>query len=173
MPRDDEWMAALAARFEEVARRRVPEDDVADIVQDALRVVHERGRSVSDATGPPPLPWCHQVLRNLIGNYYRRRRVRGQVVPLDEPTGGSLEGGLPTPIEALETREAMRAIRSALLQMSEDDAQCGRLLGRVLDGVSSRQIALENDLKEPVLYRRLYRCRQKLRRLLNERGIIT
>jgi DNA-directed RNA polymerase specialized sigma24 family protein len=174
----------LRQRFRVIARGRVPADAVDDIVQDAMLVIVRKakssggaeqardadsaGRTVTSA-GLPALPWCFQVLRNMIGNYYLHRARRAGDRPLDCPDEhASLDA---TPVEALEAKELRAALAESLAAMRASDPQCGRYIGRLLDGATPAVLAAEEGVEQGALYRRMYRCRMKLRGLLAERGI--
>lgn len=165
------WLIQLRARFVAVARRRVPAADVEDVVQDALRVVAEKGSHPGRGPGDRPLPsWCFQVLRNTIGNYYQRRRVRERIrAPISDAWNAADPAA--TPLEALISTEAEHGIRAALDALEKESATCGRYLRRLLEGVPSTVVARAEGLGEAVLYRRVYRCRVRLRAILLQRGI--
>ena len=65
--------ATLRERFLAVAKRRVREDDLEDLVQDALRIVHQKHGQRQP--GPGILVWSLAVLRNVIGNYYQAKEM--------------------------------------------------------------------------------------------------
>ena len=161
----EEWFRELRATFLDVARRRVPEGEVEDLVQEALAVVHERRGGER-----PPAAWCLQVLRNKIGNWYKRRRVRRGVIAEGEESEGTVIEG--TPLEALESRERRALVGEALAELTRDDGQCARFFDRLLEGSSPRELARSEGLEESVLYRRVYRCRQKLKAILREKGVL-
>lgn len=165
-------IALLRQRFLTIAGARVPADAVEDVVQDAMLVVIRKADAVGGveaSDGLPRLPWCFQVLRNTIGNYYlrsaRREGDRSLNCPDDHP-GSSL-----TPVEALEAKELRQALGAALAEMRGADTQCARYIGRLLDGLTPAALAAEEGVEQSALYRRMYRCRMKLRGLLAERGI--
>lgn len=168
------WLIALRARFSAVARRRVAADDVEDVVQDALRIVISKprgGPGGPPVDGEPPLAWCFAVLRNAIGNHYQRNRVRHRVhAPLE--AAGEPAAETPTPLEALASADATAHIRAALATLAAESATCGSYLRALADGRSPAEVAAEAGLEEAVLYRRVYRCRQRLRALLAERGVL-
>ena len=157
------WLTELRQRFVAVARRRVPEDAVEDVDQDALRIVHERGGD------RPDLPWCFQVLRNTIGNWYQRQKVRARDL---SPEDAALPNAAPTPLEALEDREVERALRESIEKIGGGDTGCAHYLQRLMRGDAPARIAEDEGLDPAVLYRRIYRCRGKLRELLRERGVL-
>jgi len=168
------WLIALRARFVAVARRRVAADDVEDVVQEAMRIVISKqttGPGGAMVEGEPPLAWSFVVLRNAIGNHYQRTRVRHRVhAPLE--AAGEPATGAPTPLEALESADASARIHDAIGQLAAESATCGQYLRALAEGQSPADVAREAGLEEAVLYRRVYRCRQRLRALLADRGVI-
>jgi RNA polymerase sigma factor (sigma-70 family) len=165
----DDWLVALRTRMVELARRRVQPDDVEDVVQTAMRVVIEKGlqRTEREVEGLPPIAWCLQVLRNTIGNHYKRQRTQKKWVD------SAVEADrVSIPIEAMSSAEKLETIEGALAKMMQEDPQCGSYLQRTLDGSSAREIAAEDGLDADAFYKRLYRCRRKLREWLRERGVL-
>lgn len=162
----------LRRRFLAIAGGRVPADVVEDVVQDAMLVVVRKVDSAEAGEltdGLPRLTWCFQVLRNTIGNYYlRSARHAGEQ---SRACPDHLPGHGRTPVEALEAKELRQALTGALAEMRAADPQCGRYIGRLLDGLSPAALAAEEGVEHGALYRRMYRCRMKLRGLLAERGI--
>lgn len=157
-------------RMLEIARRRVRPDDAEDLVQQALRIVVESGNSSREASWPsdrPAVAWCLQVLRNVIGNHYRRRATRTRYIDeASDPEQAAL------PLEAMDAAERVGAIEAGLLELARSDANCGRYLGRLMDDAPVHLIAAENGLETNALYQRLYRCRRKLREILRRRGVL-
>lgn len=170
--RTEAWLARLRERLLAVASRRVPAESVEDVVQDALRVIVQRRIPDSKAMridDLPPLAWCFQVLRNTIGNYYQKTRSRQR---WQEWVTNQDATPAPTPLDALESDDATRAILAALAEMRDDSESCGRYLERLAAGISPADLARDEGLDAAVLYRRIYRCRHKLRLKLMERGIL-
>jgi RNA polymerase sigma factor (sigma-70 family) len=162
----------LRERFLAIARCRVPADVVEDVVQDAMLVVVRRIDAAERAElidGLPRLAWCFQVLRNTIGNHYLRTARRGGDRSLEHPDEHAGQGS--TPAEALEAKELRQALTAALAEMRAADGQCARYIGRLLDGSTPAALAAEEGVEQGALYRRMYRCRTKLRDLLARRGI--
>ncbi len=181
-------LGLLRERFMEVALRRVPADVAEDLVQEALLVVVARGREAgfgpsaasAGAAGPaaalvteegqalPPLAWSFQVLRNVIGNWYQRRETRERWIssaPAPEVPGAG------TPLEALEESDALSRLERALRLLADNDPACGRYLRRIVEGAEPSDIAREERVDPAAFYRRLYRCRGKLRELLEQEGV--
>ena len=59
-----------------------------------------------------------------------------------------------------------------LRELAEVDGVCGRYLQRLIDGLSPSDLAREERLGAAVLYRRVYRCRLKLRSILERMGVL-
>ncbi len=165
------WLAALRERFVAIARRRVPAEAVEDIVQDTLRVVVEKGWNGpgAEVDGRPGLAWCMQALRNVIGNHYQRARVRAARSAGAAPLEAVADPGRD-PLEALASRDAERLVHDALERMGATDPRCGWWLARLADGHTPGELARASSIEENAFYRRLWRCREKLRALLAERG---
>lgn len=168
----ERWFAALRERFVAIARRRVPPEAVEDVVQDTLRIVVEkgwRGPGTADVEGRPALAWCMQALRNVIGNHYQRARVRavraGDPARLEQAADGRRG-----PLEALAARDAERIVHEALAALGRGDAPCARWLSALAEDRAPGQLAREAGIEEGAFYRRLWRCREKLRAALAERG---
>jgi RNA polymerase sigma factor (sigma-70 family) len=153
----------------ELTARRVEADAVEDLVQDALRIVHDRG-GVAPGTlvdDRPALAWCFQVLRNVIGNHYQRRGARDQI-PLEDAEL-VVEG--PTPLDRLASADRRRLLREAVAELAGRPDHCAEYLESVLSGADPAQIAERAGIAPAVLYRRLYRCRERLREILERRGV--
>jgi RNA polymerase sigma factor (sigma-70 family) len=171
----ERWLGMLRTRFLEIARRRVAAAAVEDTVQEALRVVYERGIVAAAAgqvrmeDGLPPLAWCFQVLRNTIGNHYQRQQHRRHETLSEAHTAASPE---PDPLESLEQGELARQLGAALDALALSAPDCARHLRRLLAGATPAALAADEGLAAEPLYRRLYRCRARLRELLIERGVL-
>lgn len=168
------WLASVRARFLDVARRRVPTDVAEDLVQDALRILIEKGVDRPGASGPggaPALAFAFTVLRNVIGNHYQKERVRRRANAPESEAAAAADPA-PQPLESLASDDAVRAVERCLADMAAGDGACARYLRRLMAGLSPRELAREEGLDEAVLYRRVYRCRIKLREQLERRGVL-
>jgi len=174
--RGDDWFARLRERFLAIARRRVPEDAAEDLVQEALRIVHEKRDLLAhtDAVdGTPALAWCFRVLRNVIGNFYQRERTRADADPVTLRAALAEDAPPATPLESLQEREAERRITEAVDELATSGGDCARYVRALLEGMEPAAIAEREGVTAPVLSRRLYRCRAKLRAILERRGVLT
>ena len=166
--REGEWLVQLRPRLLEIARRRVPADDVEDVVQTTLGVIVQKGPTAGELVDDvPSIAWCLQVLRNVIGNHYKRLRTQRRTFDsgLDVET-------LQLPIEALASEDRIRAIESALAQLDAQGGNCGDHLRRLAVGAQPHELAAEAGLEPHAFYQRLYRCRQKFRVLLRREGLL-
>ncbi|MCB9513708.1 MAG: hypothetical protein H6694_05265 [Candidatus Latescibacteria bacterium] len=170
----ERWLELLRQRFVEIAGRRLAPDAVEDTVQEALRIVYQKGLGPAEQSAPelPSLAWCFQVLRNCIGNHYQWRRHRRHE-PLDGAAASAREQreSGADPLEALEASELRRHLEAALGALARESADCARYLRRVLAGDAPAALADREGLDAAVLYRRLYRCRARLKTILLDRGV--
>jgi DNA-directed RNA polymerase specialized sigma24 family protein len=154
------FLRELRRRFVEIARRRVSADVVEDVVQEALTVVVTKREASPDRA--QSLPWCFQVLRNVIGNHYQKERTRGRAAPAPEPAA------TPTPLDALERAEVGRILRDAIAELAARDGTCADLLRRAL--AEEAPAVAAGSASTP--YVRAFRCRQKLKAILLRRGVL-
>ena len=172
----------LRVRFLSIAKRRVHEDSLEDVVQDALRVVHEKYRMRESGAGM--LIWSLAVLRNVIGNWYQAKERRGrrraevdlQLVPAppsSSPEAALLDG--PGGAGELGVR-----LEAAIAELAGRHPRCAAIFHHILEslalGGGPREIsgrALERmreeepDLSRGGFYTALHRCRARLRALLD------
>lgn len=164
---DQKWLSLLRQRFAEIAARRVPEDAVEDIVQDALGIVLAKGAAAANAEGTsdPPLRWSFNVLRNVIGNWYQKRRRHETVDDLE------IADGRPDALAALTTEERAQTIRDAMDELRQGRPYCADWLWAMAQGVKAGILAARARVEEAVFYRRVYRCRKTLAEILVRRGV--
>jgi DNA-directed RNA polymerase specialized sigma24 family protein len=163
----------LRARFLPLAKRRVRTDDAEDVVQEALRIVHLRGRLRQRDEGL--LPWSLAILRNVIGNYYQKRKRRDR----EEAFGAEAvaRDGRPGADDALEVGQRLDRLAEGIARLAQKDPRCGAIFARIVavvteEGssgarVSSRLVdALGGEISRDTLYVLLHRCRARLREIL-------
>ena len=164
---DTRWLSRLRSRYTEIAGRRVPADAVEDIVQDALRIVLTKGPAAAARAGDatPPMRWCFQVLRNVIGNWYQKRRDHGTVDGLDLPDDR------PDPLASLTADERARTIRLAVDELRMRSRECADWLWAMAEGMKAGPLAARAGIDPKDFYRRIYRCRQTLADILKGKGV--
>lgn len=116
---DGQALAQLMARYWQpmvsFAMEKVRSQDAAeDLVQEAFVRVWERRRQLRPHASPRA--YLYRVLRNLLIDEYRRRRLRDRFSLV---AGGSDISDEPSPIAVLEADEAARAARLAIAALPE------------------------------------------------------
>jgi hypothetical protein len=72
----------------------------------------------------------------------------------------------------MDSQTTLTIIEEALVDMGRTDGTCAGYLSRMADGGRAGDIADDEAIERSVFYRRLYRCRQKLRDILAKRGVV-
>ena len=164
---DSAWLSLLRQRFTEIAGRRVPVDAVEDIVQDALGIVLVKGPAEARREGraEPSLRWSYNVLRNVIGNWYQKRRRHEAVGDHD------LRDERPDALAALTMAERSETIRSAVAELRLARPECAGWLWSMAQGTKAGILAERARIEHAAFYRRLYRCRQYLAEILHRKGV--
>ncbi|MBU8870873.1 MAG: hypothetical protein KOO60_08455 [Gemmatimonadales bacterium] len=161
----------LRVRFLGIAKRRVQQDHLEDVVQDALQIVLRKGGEQHRTENV--LVWSLTILRNVIGNHYQSRRretermVTGETI-LDN-LADSAEG--PDQIHGAGSQLAM-----ALADLAERFPRCGRIFAGILASqelgggpreVSQRALEFvqreDPEMTRGGFYTALHRCRSQLR----------
>jgi len=159
----EEILTFLRARLMVLAKQRVMEEDAPDLVQDALVVIHEH---FPDLTSVPRLiAFSNSVLANKIGNYYRKRDRRGKVMTVNDDL---CDSGYDLGSEMAATELAW-IVERALRIMEDRSPRCRTLLQGLIDGRSIQDLSRQFNRPRARIDEWLFHCRQKLRRLLDER----
>jgi len=171
--------SALRVRFLQVAKRRVHEDHLEDVVQDALRIVLDKYRTRTGDIGI--LVWSFTVLRNVIGNHYQsRKRDVGRTTHVEDWQTFSPAAVVMDPTRDRETVEFTSRLEAAIASLARKSPRCGRLFANLLKSygegggqrdVSRRALELaqdeDSDLSRNTFYVALHRCRAQLRAILD------
>jgi DNA-directed RNA polymerase specialized sigma24 family protein len=169
----------LRVRFLSLAKRRVREDHAEDVVQDALKIVHERyGEAGRDRS---ILVWGLTVLRNVIGNHYQKRGREKDRIAHVEDMERLPETGLE-PDADLIGASIRQGLEEAVAELAERFPRCGKIFDAILAslerGGSPREISSQAlklvqreqpDLKPNAFYVALHRCRGHLRAVMDAR----
>lgn len=170
----------LRVSFVQIAKRRVRADDVEDVAQEALGIVHAKYAGRGPAG--PILTWGLAILRNVIGNYYQRRERQAKGEPFDE-------GRHLTAVEGYDRREedqALRDLLAAIDRLARHHARCAVLFRRIMESLAEggaptevthramERMRTDYEAMSPgALYVALHRCRAHLRAILAEGGALT
>ena len=174
------FLSDLRERFLVLAKRRVREDAVEDVVQEALRIVLERYRR--RRTGVPVLVWSLAVLRNVIGNHYQgRQRERQRTREVEDWQRLPVPDAAPDPLEETAAAELWEALGRALDRLAATSRRCAELFRHLLaslrEGGSGQEVTArvlermrrsEPRLTRNAFYVALHRCRGRLRALLEQ-----
>jgi RNA polymerase sigma factor (sigma-70 family) len=152
----------LGARILPLVQQRIrdskrPPDEIRreaeDIAQDVCLLVRQNYKTI-------PLdrfwPWVFQIVRNKIGDYYRRQRTRGKVSRLEPDDPSSKLQDPISPIELMEGEDLIRLISHALSRMTK---RCRAIIKAFLE---DQTIEARPD--------EIHRCRERLKKLLREQG---
>jgi len=129
-----------------------------DVVQEALLRAWRSREALAE--GAAAKPWLLTIVRREHARLYERKRF--ETVQVDELVGSeSVELGVAVDQEVLNVRRAIFAL---------DDDYREPLVMQVLLGHSTEEIATELGLTQGAVLTRLFRARQKLRKVLGEAG---
>lgn len=165
----EDEIAAVRAALQKITRHRISNaNDAEDIVQDTLMtmVCRNPGEELKKSL----LVWCQGILRNKVGNYYRKTRrhanlkeLHSGIQPEQLPVRDS-----PTP-EISASQKELRSIIEA--KLAEFPPEIRRVMDLLISGLSAGEIA---KLLHPEPYQnvmnRLYRGRKRLARELIKCG---
>jgi len=170
---------SLRVRFLALAKRRVHEDHAEDVVQDALKIVHERYAAAGHERNI--LVWSLTVLRNVIGNHYQKRgREQERFSQVEDIQ--RLGETAAAPDAELVGSSFRQGVEVAITDLGERFPRCGTIFQAFLSSlehggspreVSTRALQIvqrsQPEFKRNAFYVALHRCRGYLRDLLIER----
>jgi RNA polymerase sigma-70 factor (ECF subfamily) len=125
-----------------------------DVVQEALLRAWRSRESLADEAAAKP--WLLTIIRREHARLYERKRH--ETVPVDE-----LVGSESPELAAAESQQTLD-VRRAIFALEDDYRE--PLVMQVLMGLSTREIAGQLGLTQAAVLTRLFRARQKLRRVL-------
>ncbi|MBI2838036.1 MAG: sigma-70 family RNA polymerase sigma factor [Acidobacteria bacterium] len=159
----EEICRALWMRLLEVARRRMREEDAQDVVQESMLTIVDRIEH--HETPESLLGFAHGVLRNKIGNFYRKRNRHEQVVmAMGRPPEDSRT------IDAdLAGAELSRIVREAIDELSERSPHCRDVLLGLAEGKRYADLCIELGIPASLIDKRVFRARQALRSIIRKR----
>ncbi len=136
--------------------------DVQDVVQDTLKTIIEKQHLVENQNGF--MAWCHGILRNKIGNYYKKR-ARHEDRAVDADTAFStLQLTCPDPSEVYTAEEQYQRLVCAMRRLDDDYRKVIWLLYLGYDKDEMlKQLSLSDSRQ---LKNKIFRSRKKLRQLL-------
>jgi RNA polymerase sigma factor (sigma-70 family) len=163
----NEEIAMIRKALQEITRHRITNPtDVEDLVQETLLTMLTKHPGAEPEKGL--LVWCQGILRNKVGNYYRRNQR--QVALRERHSGDAARstGSVPSPETTVTDKELRRIVSEKLAEFPPD---IRRVMELLISGLDAGEIA---DQLYPERYQnvinRLYRGRKKLARELIKCG---
>lgn len=148
----------LEQRITAVAKKRVPADAVQDVVQDTLIALVGKLPSLSSETDV--LPYTCLILRNIIGNYYQRKKFLERFRGLDDCDIAT------NPLAGVETSIYLDQV---LETCKRTNGEYSRIVQMVLNGHTPKEIAKALDLPSvQALRMKVHRGRKQLKAALRE-----
>jgi RNA polymerase sigma factor (sigma-70 family) len=148
------------ARVTAYCRRRVPADQVEDLVAETFMVAWRRIDDVPDGEGG--LPWLYRVAYREVGHQWRsgsrRQRLHNKLVAV--PALAS-----PTPEDSAVDVEQTRRVLAAASRLNHRDAEVLRLLS--WEHLSRAEIAEVLDIEPNAVNQRVHRARTNLTKEFN------
>ena len=110
------------------------------------------------------LAFTNEVMRNKIGNFYRKRDRRKRY----HAEWGTVPEGAYYLDRELNAVELDQIIRNAIDQLGEKSSICRVILLGLREGLSAGELSFSLQLTRAQIDDRVFRCRRALRRLLLE-----
>lgn len=155
----DEIFEQLRERIAAVARKRVPEEAVCDVVQDTMLVLVQKLSELDVETDV--LPYTFIILQKVIGNYYQKRNPN--ILPLpclqEEPCVDH------------EEELDLKIYRDQILDLCMSvNGEYARIVKLVMAGYTASEITRQLDCPSvQALYNKIHRGRRKLKKILETR----
>lgn len=163
-----EVISPIRGRIVRLAQQRLQRDEVEDVVQQALSTLWEKRSSVKD---PDQLmPFLFQILRNKMGDSYRRKRYQQQMRATKNGPMELLKDSESTnPETLLEEKELENVLREAIDICAAENRLWGKILQLLREGKSREEIRKElGDIPMATVYTRIHRARQTLMKILKD-----
>jgi DNA-directed RNA polymerase specialized sigma24 family protein len=175
----DELCRELSVRLFQIAKYRLwgwSDPDLEDIVQDCLCTFWQK----LDHVESNPQAYACEILRNKIGNALQRRKFQnlplssdyreegdGNRSAVDPPAVESPDDGILT---GLASRDRLNKVCKAIMDLQDfcRNFFLGLVEGRTIQEMWILYSQREPDLRRNAFDKRVYDCRQRLRRLVGD-----
>ncbi|MBN2103146.1 sigma-70 family RNA polymerase sigma factor [bacterium] len=164
---EDQIYALLYERFLKLAKQRIWDTkrgkeeitkDAEDIAQEAITILLEKRHAFYSSKYP--IQYAMLVLRNIIGNYYRYKKTKIlKKVNLED---------IDLSIDPEE--HVIFDIKSIIQDMGHE--LCRQILVYILSGHSRKWISKKLGLSMSAVYTRIHRCLERLKILIEQKGIL-
>jgi RNA polymerase sigma factor (sigma-70 family) len=152
---EEQVFRKLRVRLTLLARLRVPEEDVEDIVQDTCLTISRKYKSLAEPFRFDA--WVHEILRNKVRNYYRARGrsadLRWDLRDYDQ---------LVIPHNAQHNPELMRTLVRCARKLISTNRKYARVLNLSQQGFKTSEICERMRVTRNNLYVMLNRSRNFL-----------
>jgi RNA polymerase sigma factor (sigma-70 family) len=163
-----EVISPVRGRIVRLAQQRLQRDEVEDVVQQTLSTLWEKRSSVRD---PDHLmPFLFQIMRNKMGDSYRRKRYQQEIrVTKNEPMDSLKDSESTNPELLLEEKELENVLKEAIDICAAENRLWGKILQLLQEGKSREEIRKElGDIPMATVYTRIYRARHTLINILKD-----
>jgi RNA polymerase sigma factor (sigma-70 family) len=159
---DNEIFEHLSVRFKIIAKRRVREEHVEDVSQEACATVLEKYKEMNFTTGFEQ--WAYGILRNKIGNLYQKKSSSSL-------TDSGIEEREPNVRNFSELDPALKTDLLHCMKkiMKTQNIKFARVLNLSHQGFETEEICEKLAIKSNYMYVLLNRSREMLRSCLDSR----
>lgn len=156
--------ALLSARFRLILRHRVANpQDVEDIVQESLAVIHAEYRSLEVHSSFAA--WAHAVLKNRLLAYYdRKAAASARTAPVDE------RSDIPSTSDAQRLESLRTRLLSCLRKIGRANVRYARVINLHHQGYETQEICGRLSISTTNFYSILSRARDMLESCLEEKS---
>jgi len=164
----NEVFLPIRGRIIRLAQQRLQREEVEDVVQQTLSTFWEKRQSV--CSPEHLLPFLFQILRNKLGDAYRRKKRQKKARFAMFERLDSLQTQIPpNPEKLLEEKELEKIIKEAIEFCAAENMLWGRIIQLLQEGRSREEIRKElGDIPMATVYTRIHRARQHLIKILKE-----
>ncbi|MGD8540215.1 MAG: sigma-70 family RNA polymerase sigma factor, partial [Candidatus Aminicenantes bacterium] len=137
-----EVISPIRGRIVRLAQQRLQKDEVEDVVQQTLSTLWEKRSSVRDSD--QLMPFLFQILRNKMGDSYRRKRYQQKIRVTKTDTMDTLKDSDATnPELLLEGKELENVLKEAIDLCATENRLWGKILQLLREGKSREEIRKE------------------------------
>lgn len=144
---------------------RVSDDETAEDLTSQVFLKAWENLERYKVSSSPYIAWLYTIARNLVIDYYRTKK---ESLSLDDAVSVASEA--QPPVEEVEVRLDLEAMRDALHSLTEDQQQV--LILRFIDGLPNENIAKMMNRKEGAIRALQMRALQTLSKRMKEKEVI-
>jgi RNA polymerase sigma factor (sigma-70 family) len=159
---------SIREKIVRLAQKKLQREEVEDVVQQTLSTLWEKRTSVRNSEHL--MPFIFQILRNKLGDTYRRTKKKKETyLSGPKPLNSLKNPHADTPEFRLEEKELGRILRDAIDICAAENGTWGKVLRLLQRGLSREEIQKElGNIPMSTVYTRIYRARQSLMKILKD-----